>query len=229
MLVPHPSARSARGIAAVVALFLAACGPRAVQPDDMSAAAHRREAVTERDEARAHMARHDAQRDLDERARVPAGDLAMPDARWQAGDPEPTGPGARELQHAAEHRAHADEHDRAAAALERFMQRDCAQVAPEMRTACPMIAPVRDVVDVSGGVRIRFAEGADVDGIVARMRCHNAYARANGYAPQWTCALYVPGLVISVAEGGTAIDLIGRDTKTVEHIRRHVREQTGVK
>jgi hypothetical protein len=87
---------------------------------------------------------------------------------------------------------------------------------------------VTSVTDVRDGVCVRLAAGADVAGLIARMRCHHAFARAHAFPPDATCTLYMPGIVIRSAERGTAIDLLARDGRAIQAIRRHVRSQTDV-
>jgi hypothetical protein len=121
-------------LAVPFASTLVSCGaPSSAQPDRMSAADHRRSADAERARARERIARHDANRDEQERARIPDG--ASPPGRGsQPGDPPDDGT-SRQLWSADAHTRHAAEHDRAAAELERFEERECARIARELRAS----------------------------------------------------------------------------------------------
>jgi hypothetical protein len=177
-----------------LALLLGSCAP-SPRPDDMSAAAHRHEAARERLRAQQELAAHDegyARAD----PRVPGDPAALiPSEELRPGALPMPGSGLGRL-HAAEARAaHAREHDAAAAELERFEAEACAGIPPAARAACPLLVGAGVILDVQGGVEIRFESGAPVSDVYRRMSCHLAFARARGFEGD-ACPLYVKGLRI---------------------------------
>src|SRR4051812_23016372 len=102
-----------------VLLLLFACATRPVQPDDMSAAAHRREAAKENRIARHELAAYDP------RAVAPVAEGGT--YLYPAGVYNPT----ESHLHASEaHSAHAREHLDAAQALDQFEQDECRDFPP---------------------------------------------------------------------------------------------------
>jgi hypothetical protein len=180
---------------ALLVLFCGCLAPAAPRPDDMSAAAHRREAARERAEAGERLsAHHEGVAAID--PRVPGGLAGV----LPAEEARPGGlvqrRGTPDLWAAEAHLEHARLHEEAAAALERFEAAECAGVPAELRASCPLLAGAGAIVDIAGGVEIRFHAGAPVDEVVARMRCHLAFARASGFEAGTSCPLYVKGLAI---------------------------------
>jgi hypothetical protein len=55
------------------------------------------------------------------------------------------------------------------------------------------LGQVARVTDVDGGVRIELIEGANREAVADHMRCHVAYARAQGCEGMSQCSLYVEG------------------------------------
>jgi hypothetical protein len=205
-----------------LALLLAGCGSSAPRPDDMSAAAHRGEADRERVVAREQMA-------ADHTAAHPElGVTPRPEigrSPWTEPHPEADKQAGSPLLHSAEeHFGHAREHERAAEELERFEDSACSAIAPEARPSCPLLHDVTGIEDVPGGVRVRFADGVAVAGVVARIRCHLAYARARGYAGADDCPLYVRGVAAS-ADGDHAIQLRATERELTRRIRALSRAQ----
>jgi hypothetical protein len=205
-----------------VALFLgAACAAEDpnVKPTDMSAAEHRAEAQHER-----QLAQQDADRYKPSAARVvPMSTPAEPQAPGVAFPLTVYNPTEGYLREADKHRAHARQHERAAAALEKFEQGECRQFPERTRAACPLLGPVTKIEDVESGVRVTFAPGTRVDAVVAHMRCHYAYAKAHGFDGSVSCPLYMPGLEIEQAGPG-AVDLKARDKAQRDDLRARARE-----
>jgi len=135
-------------------------------------------------------------------------------------------PTTAHLQHARTLEAHAREHVAAAQRLESFEESECRQFPPQTRAACPMLGPVAQISDIRDGVRVRFADNARVDAVVAHMRCHLAYAKVVGFDTSASCPLYVPGLEIErVKDNPQAVDLVSHDRRTVDLIRSRSREE----
>jgi hypothetical protein len=202
-------------------LLGAACAAREpnVKPTDMGAAEHRAEAEHQRG-----LARDDASHYRPDDARVVA--LAPP-GNAMAGVEFPVSvynPTEGYLQQADEHRAHAKEHERAAAALEKFEEGECKAFPERTRAACPLLGPVTKIDDVERGVRVTFAPGTRVDAVAAHMRCHYAYARAHGFDARVSCPLYMPGLEIE-QQVGAAVEIKIRDKQKVAELRGRAREE----
>ncbi len=173
-----------------------------VRPDEMSAAAHRREAARQRLHAEVDLAR----------AQSLTGGLVGPIdlLNWAA----------------IQHLEHATAHDRAAAAMESFEDAECGALPPESRAACPMFGAMRGLVEVPDGIRVVYAAGAPIDELVAQMKCHLAYARTRGYPFAEECPLCMRGVRIARAAGADAIDLEGSSSRAVAELRRWARKET---
>jgi hypothetical protein len=205
---------------AIGLLFGVACAAREpnVKPTDMSASDHRAEAQHQKD-----LAQQDDSQYRPSASRVVG--LAPPgDATGVAFPVEIYNPTDSYLQKADEHRAHAKEHERAAAALEKFEDGQCKAFPERTRAACPLLGPVTKIDDVDRGVRVSFAPGTRVDAVVAHMRCHYAYAKAHGFDARVSCPLYMPGIEISPA-GGTAVEIKVRKRDQVDELRARAREE----
>jgi hypothetical protein len=210
-----------RKISWAIALLLgAACAAREpnVKPTDMSAAEHRSEAQRQRELAQED-ASHYKPADSRVVALTPPGN-AMGAVEFPVSVYNPT---EGYLQKADEHRAHAREHERAAAALEKFEDGQCKAFPESTRAACPLLGPVTKIEDVERGVRVTFKPGTRVDAVVAHMRCHYAFARAHGFEERVSCPLYMPGLEIAQQDG--AAELRVRDRTQVAELRARAREE----
>lgn len=208
-------------------LFIAATaggcgtGKQTVKPDDMSAAQHHDEAARENAFANQHT------NEYAPRAAVPspfrpaegaaANDYLFPLAAYN--------PTEVQLQRAEEHRAHAKEHEKAAQALERFEAAECLNLPPSTRAACPLLGPATRVDDITGGVRVWFAQGTRVDAVLAHMRCHYAYARARGFSEATSCPLYMRGVDIKQGKDPLAIEITIVDADRVAELRALSREE----
>jgi hypothetical protein len=71
---------------------------------------------------------------------------------------------------------HAQEHDQAAAELERFEDAACHELPAASRAACPLVHDVVGITDVPGGVRVAFAEAVPGS---RRRRAHAILLRAS--------------------------------------------------
>lgn len=211
--------------AALALMWGAACAPNGanVKPAGMSAEQHRAEAERQR-----QLAQEDKER-YDPHAARPA--AMMPVRPLDSNGPSAVevpvvvyNPTDKYLQEADAHRRHAREHERAAAALEKFEQGACRNLPERTRAACPLLGPVTTIDDVKGGVRVTFAPGTRVDALVSEMRCHYAYAQARGFAESVSCPLYMPGLEIKQS-GATAAEITIHDKARVEDLRARSREE----
>jgi hypothetical protein len=193
----------------------------AVRPDQMSADAHRQAAGREREAARNEV------RQSQSTALEPMISLSEGDA-LQGSYPYPAvmyDPRNEHLTRAQLLSTHAQEHEAAAASLEKFERAECKDFPPSTRTACPLLGPVVELVDVPGGIRVRFKDGIRVDAIVAHMRCHYAYAEAHGFGSTPGCPLYIRGIEIRRARDPMAVEIVGRDAAVAAEIRSRAREE----
>jgi hypothetical protein len=207
---------------AIGLLLGAACAAREpnVKPTDMSAADHRAEAQHQQ-----QLAQEDADHYRPGAARVvalpPVGGADSAAIEFPISVYNPTD---GYLRQADEHRAHAREHEKAAAALEKFEEGECRAFPERTRAACPLLGPVTKIDDVAHGVRVTFVPGTRVDAVAAHMRCHYAYAKAHGFDARVSCPLYMPGLEIK-QDGANAVDIAVRNPKQVDDLRARAREE----
>lgn len=121
------------------------------------------------------------------------------------------------------HRAHADAHRARAGDLRVFQEAECAAFPEETRASCPLLLGLLQVEDVDGGSRLTFAEGVDIEPVVAHIRCHIAFAAAQGREGIDHCALYVPGAQVTVE--GNVVVLVTDQRDQVEDLRRRANLQ----
>lgn len=134
-------------------------------------------------------------------------------------------PTERHLEHAARHQQHASAHRKAAQALEQFEESECSAFPPETRALCPLIGQVRSEEEIPGGVRVRFADGVNVEAATAHIRCHLAFARARGYQGMDRCPLYIRGVRVLESDSDPgAVDLLADDETDVTLLREQVAE-----
>ena len=134
-------------------------------------------------------------------------------------------PASRLRWEAESRRAHALEHEAAASALERFEAQECTGINPRLRAACPVLGPVKTVRDIAGGVRLERADGSQLDGLLALMRCHLAYAQSRGFEPvAAACPLYIRGIQIRASTDGAALEIVGATERLASEIRNRSRE-----
>jgi hypothetical protein len=211
----HFSSGRARTTGRRIACLLTACGTGSVRPDEMSANVHRQEAAYER-----HVAA-DRDRQVLERMHDPPVDY-NPYRTSQVGL-DPTSSLQRE---AESRRAHASEHEAAALELERCEAKECAGIEPRGRGACPVLGPLTEIRDIAGGVRLELPPDASVDGLVALMRCHFAFAQTRGFAPIATaCPLYMRGIEIRRSPDARAVEIVGTTAELTAEIRKRIRQE----
>jgi hypothetical protein len=107
--------------------------------------------------------------------------------------------------------------------LRQYEARVCRWIPTETRQACPLLLGVQRIEDVEGGVRITFATRGDLVATVDHLRCHFAFAAAEGREGMETCAIYVHGAEVTAV--GNAALVTTSDTGRVEELRMRVRSQ----
>jgi hypothetical protein len=200
---------------------VASCGGASpsVKPDDMGAAQHRQEAARETDTARREADRYQPGAVRPSPGGQP---LGITDGTYSA---PVYNANEGHLAAADWHRRHAQQHEKAAQALEHSEQAECRDLAPAERAACPFLGPVVRIDDVEGGVRVNFKPGTRVDAIVAEMRCQYAFARARAFDETATCPLYLRGIEIRRAADPNAVEIVSRDRNAAAEIRVRTRQE----
>jgi hypothetical protein len=201
----------------------AACGGAtpAVRPDDTSAEGHRQEARRESEAADAHAKRYNPGAAQPSPFRDPI-TSQDPDSLPNMPTYNPTD---GQLREAERHKLHAQQHEAAARTLEHFESAACKDVPAAGRAACPLLGPIVDLQDVALGVRARFTEGTRIPDVLARMRCHFAYAEAHGFDSTISCPLYMRGLSIQAGTAPQTVDLTSTDPLVTKAIRQRSREE----
>ncbi len=199
------------------AVLLLGCGGAQSPESAIESGIVREERAAQREERAA--AADEARYDPDARALLGAsGPVALLVAA-----PEVYNPTDRYRERAQRHRQHANQHLERAAEYRTFEARECALVPSETRDACPLLVDVERVDDVDAGVRITFAAYSEMEPVVQELRCHIAFAAAEGREGMESCALYVPGAQVSVE--GHAVLLTTNDRHYVGELRRRARQQ----
>lgn len=229
----NPSPISGTRIRGRFALFLIAgvtleagnCGGagQTVRPDDMSAEQHRAEAQREETAAAAHQAQWNPKAAMPSPFRDPidhGGEHVFSSLEYNPTD--------WQLAEAEKHKAHAKQHEAAAANLEHFEQAECKEFSASTRASCPLLGPAEDIRDIDGGVVIRFATSVRVDAVVAHMKCHLAYARVQGFPGASTCPLYLPGLRVRLGAAPSTVEITIGEQGRVEELRRSAHEEVAI-
>ncbi|MBS2028503.1 MAG: hypothetical protein JST54_11405 [Deltaproteobacteria bacterium] len=209
-----------RPLIGVLVLLCGSCAAHDdVRPDDMSAAAHRDAAARDDALAAQHEARYDPSARETELAKLPGSEGAWVPVSGNATRVE--------LEQAELHRAHARAHVDAAKALEGFEDVECRSIPRGERGACPLLGPVARVETIPVGVRITLAHPELREAVIARMRCHLAFARARAFDVP-SCPLYVRGLDIQPGQTPGAIELRGATPAAVDEIRKRAPEELSI-
>lgn len=194
-------------------VLLACATISGARPEDVSAQSHEEEAAQHATTAELHEAKYD-----------PNAPGASAEAQggtelgWERVELNPT-----EVHNilAAKHRKHADDHLAAAAELRRAEEDACESIASETRSWCPLLGPVVAVENTPNGVRISVRDGTDMEAMVARIRCHVAYANTQGREGMDRCPLYVRGAQVRQS-GPASIELSAPNKASVLELQQRV-------
>ena len=208
-------------IVSVVGLALG-CGQSspAVKPGGMSAEEHRQQAQKESVAANREVNRANTP--------APAPNLAASGGGNPEGyyyDHKMYDATNEHLARARELGEHAQQHEAAAAALEKFEQAECKQFPSSTRIACPLLGPVVRITDIPTGVSVQFAEGTRADAVLAHMRCHLAFAQARGFGAASACPLYMKGIEIRAGAEPRTNEIVSADARIARRIRALSREE----
>ncbi|MEQ8727467.1 MAG: hypothetical protein RLO52_19425 [Sandaracinaceae bacterium] len=204
---------NARGAPLLAALLLAACGGApGTHPDDMSATDHRAAADSHDEESE----RHGEQYDPDA--------LELRDRTAASGDvydfvQDVYNPTSVHLAAAGEHADVAEQHRRAAEALEAFEAEQCGSFPPDTRALCPLLGQLAGAENTDGGVRLQFRADVNAEAVHAHVECHVAFARTHGRDGMDHCPMYVPGVRVERDEAGATL-LLTDDEASIPLVRR---------
>lgn len=196
------------------ALILAACGTTTgTRPEDMTAAEHRREAR-----------RHDR-----EGMRAPYvrgayyGDAYYGSGYWSHGFYPWGYYWSSGWNTGASHFTEADEHEAAAAVLEKRYRDTCALVAPNTAPTPPLDRFVRSATPADRGVTLRLArEAGPPDVLLAEIQCHTAWLQLAPRAEAANDITAVKGIeyAIRAEPDGIAVTITASDPQAVAELRR---------
>lgn len=222
---------SALTIFAATVLLVGACSSQApgTKPDDMSAEEHQKHAMQHQNTSKEHQEQYKsgARATREEAPTDPENDMAMrsditrDQARWIY-TTEVYNPTEHHRASADQHQRHAEQHRQAAQKLLSYEQAQCVQFPKETRSSCPLMGQIKAVEDVDGGARITFHEGVPMQATVDHMKCHFAFARAQGYEGMKSCPLYLEG--VSVEADGQSVTLTTDKPEAIEPLRKRSRE-----
>jgi hypothetical protein len=130
------------------------------------------------------------------------------------------------LARARELSEHAQQHEALAAKLESFEETECKQFPAATRAACPLLGPVKTLVDSPNGVKVEFAPGTRVDAVLAHMRCHLAFAQARGFeSSSAACPLYIRGIEIRPGADPNVIEIVSANPRVAHEIQSRSRAE----
>lgn len=209
-----PSGNTVRVAALVASAAFGCASTPGARPGDMSAKSHDEEARKHSDMAE----QHDAQYDPNARGGTPPDAISGSEFGFAGTELNPTE--VHRMQ-ADKHRAHAEDHAAAADWLKRTEDDACEPISPTSRSLCPLLGPVVAVQDTTTGVRLFLRQGTDLEAMVARIRCHLAFARTRGGAGMDRCPLYLPAIDV-YRVGPLEIELNARRQTSVRPLQRRV-------
>ena len=204
---------------AILGLLLGCASTPGAKPEDMSAKSHEEAAAAEAAKAEQHAAKYDPNAPGAVDPEVAAGS----DFGFEGTDFNPTD--AHNMQ-AEKHRRHADDHAAAAETLRRAEEDACESIAPDSRSWCPLLGPVAASENTPNGVRITVREGTNVEALVARVRCHVAFANTEGREGMDRCPLYVRGVQVQQA-GPNSIELSTKGKASIRELQQRVADHIG--
>lgn len=186
------------------------------RPGDLTAAEHRNEAAIHHAKANQELSKYEP---ASRRERPGPFANEMTTNLWEFDAPEP------HLAAADRHRRQAHEHLKAAQTLEVFEDRACEGLSTEQRAACPLITPsLSSVQELEHGVRLLFKPTAPTELLIKEMRCHLAYAKAQGFEHP-SCPLYLKGVELKANAHG--VDVVSANSQQAQEIRSEAKVMFG--
>jgi len=207
-------------LAVMVSSVLFGCASTSgTRPEDMSAKSHAGEAAQHTEKAEEHAEKAQEQAPGPGWSEVVAGsDFAFEGGEFNPSEGHNT--------QAKRHARHTEEHLAAAEALVADEEEACKSIAPESRSWCPLLGPVVATENTPHGVRIAVEEGTNIEELIARIRCHVAFANTHGRQGMDRCPLYVKGVEVERA-GPDAIELTAKRKAEVRELQKRVAEHIG--
>lgn len=127
-------------------------------------------------------------------------------------------PSDAHLQAADRELIEANAHLAAARSLEAFEDQACGGLSAAQRSACPLFASsVRRVEWAKDGFKLLFKQASEAAQTYPRLRCHLAYAMANGF-DRPSCPLFVKGTTLR-QEGADGIVFAGDSVEVARALR----------
>lgn len=202
-------------VALAVSGLLSGCASTpGAKPEDMSAKAHEEQAVEHAEMAQEHAAQASAS--------ASTGEGTGSDIVLGAG----ASPAEMHEMQAERHLQHAQDHLAAAQALEKAEEQACKSVPPQARESCPLLGPVVSTEATANGALIAVREGTDMKALIAQLRCHIAFANAQGRKGMEHCPLYVPGVQVKQV-GPTVIELTTTGKANIQELQKRVAADIG--
>lgn len=207
------------GLLALGFLTFTACSSQSAgsKPDDMSADEHQEHSGEHQKKAEEHQEQYDPDA-RSTRSRVRAETQGDVTYKREVYNPTEFHNKLNER-----HKRHAEQHQKAAEQLRSFEEDHCSRFPEETRAACPLMGQIEKVDDIERGVQLTFADGAPVEAIVDHMKCHFAFARADGYEGMDQCPLYLEGVSIEREEDEDVVTVTTQESEAVEALRERSR------
>jgi hypothetical protein len=198
-----------------LAVFALSCST--TRSKEMTAVEHRNEAQLHEQQAARERAQYnpDAERSLP--IRGPMAEVPGADVRTYNPTEGHLFEADRQMREAARDLA-------AAKRLEAFEDVRCKDLAPAVRSACPLLASsVSRVVETDRGVKLYLKPDVDVADTHRRLDCHLAYAEAQGFTRP-SCPLFVKGMTIALQRSPQeAIELYAGERQVADVIKAQAR------
>ncbi len=210
--------RLAAGCSVAMVLALVACATRAadVKPGSMAKEEHLQAARNDEKAAKEHRDEYNPAATVLRGG--PAAELGL--------EYNPT---ANQVEQAQVHERHALQHRAAAAAMQLFEDVSCVGVSADDRASCPLLsADVTGATNLPTGVRLKLANPAHGDALLAMLRCHAAFGHGRHQMAVESCAPYAPGAILQKSADGLAIEILTDTPADVVPLQRHAAEQVNV-
>lgn len=126
------------------------------------------------------------------------------------------------LRRALNLRRDARAHREAIEEAERLEEAMCQSSPHHARDACPLTGRVWATEEIDGGVRLSFADDANVDAAMSDVRCYLVHGRTSGHHDVESCPFHVPGLEVHQSTP-LVLELTVDGASAIEELRRRTR------
>lgn len=208
-------------IAAALAAGALALSCSHTRPEEMSAEAHRAEAAKHAKNAR----QEESKVNPNQPPPPPPPSGTIGNGPIPLGELWAYDPNAYHKYNAELEREHAQEHLRAAQALEGFEAKACEGIPKEQRAACPLLTPfVSAVQETQRGVIFHLKSADETGPLMKRMKCHWAFAQARAFDQKIACPLYERNVEIHAGKDPATIAVEGKTPAAAAHVRADLRQ-----